>query len=165
MVEKKREIIVKLHLQNEEKKFLHVLANKYNPIDHKFLYTKFGIVQKEDQSGLSDLFGLQPPLDPGTSLGVKFVQMCSNYLYRNKTFVPFTKELDKLHDILLKIKLFTTNSLPEYFDDSFNYGAISQRHQTLIRESLIMQRLFEILTEIVEFDEDRIRYSEESDFN
>ena len=28
-----------------------------------------------------------------------------------------------------------------------------------------MQRLFEILTEIVEFDEDRIRYSEESDFD
>ncbi len=91
--------------------------------------------------------------------------MCSNYLYKNKTFVPFTKELDRLHDILGKIKVFTTNSLPEYFDDSINYGAISQRHQSLIRESLILQRLFEILTEIVEFDEDRIRYSEESDFD
>lgn len=122
---KKHEILVKLHFANDERRFLHVLANKYNPVDHQFHYTKFGILQSEDKSGLSDLFALQPPLDPSTSLSVKFVQMCSAYLYKHKSFVPFTKELDRLFDILGKIKLFTTNSLPEYFDDSFNYGAIS----------------------------------------
>ena len=78
-------------MQDKSNKFLHVLANKYDPIDHKYVYTKFGIVQKEDLNGLSDLFSLYPPLNAGTALGVKFVQMCSSYLYKNKSFVPFTK--------------------------------------------------------------------------
>ena len=35
---------MKLHIQSDERRFLHVLANKYNPVDHQFHYTKFGIL-------------------------------------------------------------------------------------------------------------------------